>query len=53
MFFVWVVDIDLVFVCGRKLLGFGENIELDFVFLWVVEIDFISMMEIDLDLISV
>ena len=51
--FVRVVQIDLVFVCWPKILGFGVSIELDFFFVWVVEVDLILLLGIELDLISV
>ena len=41
LFFVWVVEIALVFVWGRKSLGCSV-IEIDLVFVWVFEIDLIS-----------
>ena len=50
--FVWVVAIDLFFVCGPKTTWFSVSIELGFVSAWVVKIDLISMWEIELDLIS-
>ena len=49
--FVRVVEIDLVFVCWPKTLGFNMSIELDFLFVWVVETDLISLWGIELVLI--
>ena len=53
MVFVWVVEIDLVFVCGPKMTWFCVGIEIDLIFVWVVEIDLMSVWEIKVDLTSV
>ena len=50
--FVWVVEIDLVFVCGPKMTWFCVEIETVLFFLRV-EIDLISVWGIEIDLISV
>ena len=47
MVIVWVVEIDLVFVCGPKMTWFCVGIEIDLVIVWVVEIDLMSVWEID------
>ena len=39
LLFVWVVAIELVFVCWPKITLFVVSIELDFVSAWVVEIE--------------
>ena len=43
MVFVWVVEIDLVFVSGPKMTWFYVGIEIDSFFVWVVEIELISV----------
>ena len=53
MVFVWVVEIDLVFVYGPKMTWFCMGIEIDLVFVWVDEIDLMSAWEIEVDLILV
>ena len=47
--FVWVVEIELAFVWGRKSLSFSVS----FVLVWVIEIDLVSRWGIERDLISV
>ena len=47
--FVWVVEIELAFVWGRKSLSFSVS----FVLVWVIEIDLVSIWGIERDLISV
>ena len=53
MVIVWVVEIDLVFVCGPKMTWFCVGIENDLVFVWLVEVDLMSVWEIETDLVSV
>ena len=49
----WVVEFDMIFVCGPKPIGLSVNFENVFFFVWVAEIDLISVRRIELDLISV
>ena len=45
--FVWVVDIDLIFVCGPEITSFSISIEINLDFVRLVEIDLIWRMELD------
>ena len=51
--FVWVVEIDLVSVCGPKITWYQCIIAFDFGFVWVGEIGLVSMWGIELNLIFV
>ena len=51
--FVRLVKLTWFLYAGLKSLGYSVNIELDFVFVWVVEIDLILMWGIELGVVSV
>ena len=50
MDFVWMVEIDLVFVRGPEITCFSVSIEIDSLFCAVVEVVLISVKGVELDL---